>query len=123
MSMSFNWKQSVTDIGCMGLCYIAIMRLGETRTTNFSLDENTRRNLKGLAARRHGGNVSALIAELAAREVKLAAAEAFFEKYGVTPLSDEATARIEAEWRGEWYGAAGSMKLARQQRARRRRAA
>ena len=77
------------------------MRLGQTRTTSFSLDEATRSSLKQLAARRHSGNVSALIAEMAARETKLAAAEAFFEKYGVPPLSDDSAARIEAEWRGE----------------------
>jgi rubrerythrin len=77
------------------------MRAGSTRTTSFSLDDATRRNLKALAERRHGGNVSALLAELATREVKLAAAEAFFERYGVPPLSDEAVSRIEAEWRGE----------------------
>lgn len=45
--------------------------------------------------------MSAFIAELATREIKLAAAEAFFERYGVPPLSDEAVSRIEAEWRGE----------------------
>jgi hypothetical protein len=74
------------------------MRLGETRTTSFSLDDATRDNLKALASRRHDGNVSALIAEMAAREVRLAAAEAFFERYGVPPLSDEDLASIEAEW-------------------------
>jgi hypothetical protein len=77
------------------------MRAGRTKTTSFSLDEATLRNLKALAARRHGGNVSALLAEVATREAKFAAAEAYFEKYGVPPLSDEAVARIEAEWRGE----------------------
>lgn len=77
------------------------MRPGRTKTTSFSLDEQTMRRLKALAARRHRGNVSALLAELAERESKLAAAEAFFEKYGVPPLDDEAIAHIEAEWRGE----------------------
>jgi hypothetical protein len=77
------------------------MRPGRTRTTSFSLDEATLRNLTRLAARRHKGNVSALLAEVAAREAKFAAAEAFFEKYGVLPLDDGAVARIEAEWRGE----------------------
>jgi len=67
----------------------------------FSLDDGTLKNLKALAARRHKGNVSALLAEVAAREAKFAAAEAYFEKYGVPPLSDEAVARVEAEWRGE----------------------
>ena len=45
--------------------------------------------------------MSALLAEVAGREAKFAAAEAFFEKYGVPPLTEEAIARVEAEWRGE----------------------
>ena len=57
--------------------------------------------MKALAARRHKGNVSALLAEIASREAKFAAAEAFFEKYGVAPLDAEAIERTEAEWRGE----------------------
>jgi hypothetical protein len=77
------------------------MRAGRTRTTSFSLDDATLTNLKALAARRHQGNVSALLAEVAAREAKFAAAEAFFEKYGVLPLTEKAIERIEAEWRGE----------------------
>jgi hypothetical protein len=77
------------------------MRAGRTKTTSFSLDEATLGNLKRLAARRHEGNVSALIAELASREARFAAADAFFDKYGVPPLDDAAVARIEAEWRGE----------------------
>jgi hypothetical protein len=77
------------------------MRPGRTKTTSFSLDEATLKSLKALAARRHRGNVSALLAEIAAREAKFAAAEAFFEKYGAAPLDEEAVARIEAEWRGE----------------------
>ena len=74
------------------------MRAGLTKTTSFSLDENTLRNLKALAARRHNGNVSALLAEVAGREAKFAAAEAYFEKYKVLPLTDDAINRIEAEW-------------------------
>lgn len=77
------------------------MRPGRTKTTSFSLDKPTLRSLKALAARRHKGNVSALLAEFAAREAKFAAAEAYFDKYGIPPLSEEAIARIEAEWRGE----------------------
>ena len=77
------------------------MRPGRTKTTSFSLDETTLANLKALAARRHKGNVSALLAEVAAREAKFAAAEVFFEKYGVPPLTEEAIERVEAEWRGE----------------------
>jgi hypothetical protein len=81
--------------------YTASMRPGRTKTTSFSLDETTMKNLKALASRRHKGNVSALLAELASREAKFAAAEAYFEKYGVPPLDDEAVARVEAEWRSE----------------------
>jgi len=81
------------------VCYSASMRAGRTKTTSFSLDDATLANLKALAARRHGGNVSALLAEVAAREAKFAAAEAFFDKYGVPPLTDEAIEKIEAEWR------------------------
>jgi hypothetical protein len=83
------------------LCYTAFMRSGRTKTTSFSLDEETRLNLKALADRHHGGNVSALLAEFASREKKLLAAEAYFKKYNIPPLTEAASARIEAEWRGE----------------------
>ena len=82
------------------MCYNASMRAGRTKTTSFSLDDATLKNLKALAARRHNGNVSALLAEVAAREAKFAAAEAYFEKCGVPPLTAEAIERIEAEWQG-----------------------
>lgn len=45
-----------------------------------------------------------MIAELAAREAKFAAAEAFFEKYNIPPLSEEDVQRIEAEWQGKTTG-------------------
>jgi hypothetical protein len=81
------------------LCYTASMRAGRTKTTSFSLDDVTLKSLKALAARRHGGNVSALLAEVAQREAKFLAAESYFEKYGIPPLTDAEDARIEAEWR------------------------
>lgn len=83
------------------LCYSASMRPGRTKTTSFSLDEGTLGNLRALAARRHKGNVSALLAEIASREAKFAAAEEYFERYGIPPLDEEAVERVEAEWRGE----------------------
>jgi hypothetical protein len=83
------------------MCYTATMRPGRTKTTSFSLDEATLKSLKALAARRHKGNVSALLAEVASREARFAAAEAYFEKYGILPLDEAALERIEAEWRGE----------------------
>lgn len=72
--------------------YKASMRAGKTKTTSSSLDAATLKNLKALAARRHEGNVSALLAEVASREAKFAAAEAYFEKYGIPPLSQRALA-------------------------------
>lgn len=75
-------------------------RSGRTKTASLSLDDATLKNLKALAARRHNGNVSALLAEVAMREAKFAAAEAYFEKYGGPPLTAEAIERIEAEWQG-----------------------
>ena len=81
------------------VCYTAIMRPGKTKTTSFSLDAQTLKNLKALAARHHNGNVSALIKDFASREAKLLAAERLFEKYNVPPLSDEDIERIEGEWR------------------------
>lgn len=83
------------------MCYTDRMRPGRTKTTSFSLDQATRENLKALAKRGHKGNVSALIAEMAERESKLAAADAYFEKYGIPPLTSEDIERIEAEWRAE----------------------
>ena len=83
------------------LCYTAFMRAGKTKTTSFSLDAATLVNLRALAARRHKGNVSALLAEIAAREAKFVAAEAYFEKVGAPPLTPGAIERVEAEWRGE----------------------
>ena len=56
---------------------------------------------KALAARRHNGNVSALLKEFASREAKFVAGEEFIASCGFPPLSDAAVARIEGEWRGE----------------------
>ncbi len=81
------------------LCYTASMRPGRTKTTSFSLDNRTLENLKALAVRRHKGNVSALLGDIAGREAKFVAAEAYFDKYGVPPLTDADVEQIEAEWR------------------------
>ncbi len=74
------------------------MRAGKTRTTSFSLTPGTLRDLKALARRRHAGNVSALLAEVASREAKFAAAERFFAKYGVPALDEESLDEIAREW-------------------------
>jgi hypothetical protein len=88
------------------------MRPGRTKTTSFSLDPATLRDLKALATRRHKGNVSALLGEVAAREAKFVAAEAYFLTTGVPPLDEAAMSRIETEWRGD-----GATKKSRRRRA------
>ena len=98
--MKFRCGYSRADNALPLLCYTSFMRAGKTRTTSFSLDDATIANLKALSLRRHRGNVSAFLAEIAAREAKFAAAEAFFEKYGVPPVTEEDIAAIEGEWRG-----------------------
>ena len=55
------------------------MRSDRTGTTSSLLDDATLKILK-------------------AREAKFAAAEAYFEKYGIPPLSPASIERIEAEW-------------------------
>ncbi len=75
------------------------MRAGKTKTTSFSLDAETLSNLKKLAARRHKGNVSALLAEVATREEKFAAADRFLALVNAPPLTEAEAARIENEWK------------------------
>jgi hypothetical protein len=57
------------------------MRGDRTGTTSFLLEDATLKILK-------------------AREAKFAAAEAYFEKYGIPLLSPASIERIEAEWAG-----------------------
>jgi hypothetical protein len=47
------------------ICYSASTVYGRSKTISFSLDTDTLKHLKALAARRHNGNVSALLAEIA----------------------------------------------------------
>ena len=80
------------------LCYIASMGARKAKTARVSVDPATLELLKALARRRHNGDVSALLAEFAESEKKLAAAEALFVKYRIPPLTPEVAAAIDAEW-------------------------
>jgi len=89
-------------------------RPGSTETFSVSVDHSTKVRLKTLARARHGGNVSALITELALEGERLAAFEAAWRWYGgPEPTADESAA-LRAEWEEGW-------KLAR--RAKRKTAA
>ena len=85
-------------------------RAGATETVGVSLDSGTKRTLKKLAAQKHQGNVSALIAEMAEEAVRQAAFEKAWAWYGGPELTSEARDRIDAELEEGWrlarkYGA------------------
>jgi hypothetical protein len=77
-------------------------RAGATETVGVSLDPGTKRMLKKLAAQKHQGNVSALIAELAEEAVRQAAFEKAWAWYGGPGLSSEARDRIDTELEEGW---------------------
>lgn len=88
-------------------------RAGATETFSVSVDPQTKRRLKALAAQRHEGNVSALITELAREGERQAAFERAWRWYGGTEPSARESAAIVAEWEEGW-------KLARKPRKSRR---
>ena len=77
-------------------------RAGATETVGVSLDVETKRKLKALAAARHQGNVSALIAEMTEAAVRQAAFEQAWSWYGGPEPSDAARATIDAELEEGW---------------------
>ena len=95
-------------------------RAGSTETVGVSLDASTRQKLKALAAARHDGNVSALIAEMTEEAVRKAAFERAWQWYGGPEPTEGARARIDAELEEGW---ALSRKRAAKKTSRRRKAA
>jgi hypothetical protein len=87
-------------------------RRGATETVGVSLDADTKLALKALAVERHGGNVSALIAEMTQAAVRQAAFERAWRWYGGALPSDAERARVDAELEEGWA-------LARKHAARR----
>ena len=77
-------------------------RAGATETVGVSLDPVTKRTLKKLAALRHQGNVSALIAEMTEDAVRQAAFDRAWAWYSGPELTDEARDRIDAELEEGW---------------------
>lgn len=77
-------------------------RAGATETFSVSVDRKTKQRLKTLAAGRHGGNVSALITELALEGERQAAFERAWQWYGgPEPTPAESTA-LQADWEEGW---------------------
>jgi hypothetical protein len=92
-------------------------RAGATETFSVSVNRETKRRLKALAAQRHAGNVSALITELSVEGERQAAFEQAWRWYGGPEPTKKQSAAIFAEWQEGW-------KLARKaKRPRRTRAA
>ena len=76
--------------------------MGATETIGVSLDPATKRKLKELAARRHQGNVSALIAEMAEEATRQAAFERAWRWYGGPDLTEDTRAAIDKELEEGW---------------------
>jgi hypothetical protein len=91
-------------------------RAGATETFSVSVDRETKRRLKTLAAAKHRGNVSALITELAAEGERQAAFERAWVWYGGPEPTPAESAALRAEWEEGW-------KLAREAKRKPRRGA
>jgi hypothetical protein len=77
-------------------------RSGATETIGVSLEPETKRKLKALAAEKHQGNVSALIAELTELAVRQAAFARAWQWYGGPEPTDAARAKIDRELEAGW---------------------
>ena len=88
-------------------------RAGATETVGVSMDPDTKRKLKELAAERHQGNVSALIVEMTEAAVRQAAFERAWRWYGGPEPTEAERAKIDAELEEGW-------RLAREHAAKRR---
>jgi hypothetical protein len=77
-------------------------RTGASTTIGISLDPATKRALQRLAIERHGGNVSALVAEMTEAAVRQAAFEKAWKWYGGPDLTDAQRAEIDAEAEEGW---------------------
>ena len=75
-------------------------RAGGTVKLSISLPKETVAALRSRAERDHGGNVSAVIAELAEEARIFEAMDALIEHLGGPILTDEDRARIDAQWAG-----------------------
>jgi len=67
-----------------------------------SLDPETKKQLKALADEKHGGNLSALITEMAAAAVQAAAADRLWARSGLPENTPAESAAIRAEWAEAW---------------------
>jgi len=83
------------------LCYIVIMkkarRAGATETFSVSVDPKTKQALRALANRDFGGNLSALVTDLAEEARRRMAADAYLRRHRISAPSKVEADEIEAE--------------------------
>ncbi len=92
-------------------------RAGATDTFSVSIDSETKKALKARADRLYGGNVSALITEMAREASRLEAMARLLARWGGSVLDDEARARIDAELEAGWRQAREGRPRPRKRRA------
>jgi hypothetical protein len=91
-------------------------RSGATETIGVSVDPGTKRALRALAERRHGGNVSALISEMTADAIRQAAFERAWSWYGGPEPTDAERRGLDRELDAGWAHA--RRHVAKKKRAR-----
>lgn len=74
-------------------------RAGVTEKVSISVSREDLKALRSRAKRLHGGNLSAVIAELAADTRLLEGMNALVEQMGGSSLTDEARESLDREWR------------------------
>ena len=83
------------------MCYNVNMkkarRAGATETFSVSVDPKTKQALRALANRDFGGNLSALVTELAEEARRRMAAEAYLHRHGISAPSKAEAESIEKE--------------------------
>jgi hypothetical protein len=92
-------------------------RAGATATFSVSIDRETKAILKARANRMHGGNMSALIAELGREAERRDAFERVREWVGGSLLTDDDRSRIDAELEEGWKLARSHAKKPRKKTA------
>src|SRR5262245_34922226 len=92
-----------------------LRRSGATQTFSVSVDPETKRALRALADREFGGNLSALVTDLAEEARRRMAAGRYLDRHGLPRLTAAEARRLDAEVRREV--------AAERRRARRRRVA
>jgi hypothetical protein len=76
-------------------------RAGATESVGISITPETKKVLKAAARKRHGGNVSALIEELAEDLKRQEAFERLSKWYGGPELTDDERRSLDAEMLGK----------------------